>query len=76
MAIKKYVKKVARRVRGKAIKRYFSKGYKPKMGRIVSDIKYLKSVLNPEKKVYQYNKTDGLLGQCNINNSAYYMTEI
>lgn len=76
MAFKKYVKKVARRVRGKAIKRYFNKGYKPKIGRIMKDVKYLKSVLNPEKKLYQYNLTDTLFGQCNINNSAYYVSDI
>lgn len=76
MAFKKYVKKVARRVRGKAIKRYFNKGYKPKMSTIQRDVAYLKSVLNPEKKLYQYNLTDGLVGQCNINASAYYVSDI
>jgi len=52
MAFKKYARKVARRVGAKVKGRYFSgKGYsRPKVQKMVQDISYLKSVLNPEKK--------------------------
>lgn len=78
MAIAKYVKKVARKVRGQAIKRYFKKksNYSPKMTRIMKDVNYLKSVLNPEKKIWQISQTDVLVGQCNINNNAYSAFDI
>jgi hypothetical protein len=44
------VKKVARKVRGKVIKRYFNKGYSPKVGTIMKDVMMLKKALNVEKK--------------------------
>lgn len=45
------VRKVARKVRGKAIKRYFGKGYTPKVGKIASDVARLSKMINAEKKV-------------------------
>lgn len=46
----KVVKKVARKVRGAAIKRYFKKGYNPKINQIVKDVAMLRGMVNSEKK--------------------------
>lgn len=62
MPLKKFgrkVKKVARKVRGKAIKRYFNKGYKPKIGQMASDIARLQKMVNAEKKVIDVNPASG-----------------
>lgn len=78
MAYKKAIKKVAKAA-GRAVKRrYFKgKGYsKPNVQRMVKDISYLKSVLNPEKKRHQVTVTDQVVGQCNANVSAYYAIDI
>lgn len=76
MAIRKTVKRVARKVRGAAIKRYFKKGYKPRMNNIIKDVKYLKSVLNPEKKRWNYYTTDQPVGQCNVDANGFYCLDI
>lgn len=47
---KKTFKKYARKARGALIKRYFKKGYTPKVGRIMKDVAILKKALNTEKK--------------------------
>ena len=75
MAIKKYAKKLAKKAIGYAKKRYVRKG-RPNVGRIVKDVAYLKSVLNPEKKIYQQNQVDGLVGQCDVNNNGYFLRDI
>lgn len=78
MVVKKYVKRVAKKA-GRAVKRrYFAgKGYsKPKIGKMMSDIKYLKSVLNPEKKQVQFTWTDGQVGQCSGNSNGYFAQDI
>lgn len=50
MRVPKTVKRVARKVRGKVIKRYFNKGYAPKVSTIVRDVAALKRMVNAEKK--------------------------
>jgi hypothetical protein len=75
MAIKKYVKRVAKKVGRIARKRYAPKG-KVNYSNIVKDVKFLKSVLNPEKKTFQYTNTDQGLGQCSGNVSAFYVSDI
>lgn len=73
-----YIKKQVRRVK-KAVKgRYFSgSGYsKPKINQMGKDIMYLKSVLNPEKKVFQQFGTNVGLGQVNGNANGYYALDI
>lgn len=44
--------------------------------RLFKDVKYLKSVLNPEKKTFQITVTDDLVGQCNGNLSAEFARDI
>lgn len=78
MYFKKTVKKAAKKASRYLNKRYFKKksNYTPKWGRIEKDVAYLKSVLNPEKKKHQQNFTDGLVGQCNGNLSAYFILDV
>lgn len=52
---KKGVRKAARKARGKVIKRYFGKGYAPKVNKIVSDVARLSKMINAEKKVIDVN---------------------
>lgn len=77
--MRKYIKKLGKKV-GKAVKgRYFKgKGYsKPKINRIVKDVAYLKSVLNPEKKKFQIRTTVAVpCGQTNGNASGYLAVDI
>lgn len=79
--MRKYIKKVAKRVAkkaGRAMKRrYVTKtGKGLRMGQIVKDVAYLKSVLNPEKKLYSITNTDGAVGQCVGNNNGYWVQDI
>lgn len=79
MAFKKYVKRVARRVRGKVIKRYFNKGYKPKIGTMVRDINMLKGLVNAEKKRININDVSSqqLVGQVNgATTSGHYIIDV
>lgn len=74
---KKYAKKAGRAVKRAVKKRYVTKtGKGLRMNQIVKDVNYLKSVLNPEKKIWQQSQTDVLVGQCNINASAHYVFDI
>lgn len=75
MAIKKYVKGVAKKVGRIARKRYAPKG-KMNYNRMAKDVMYLKSVLNPEKKTFQLTNTDQGIGQVAGNVSAYYAADI
>lgn len=70
--IKKYAKKGAKAVK----RRYTTKKGKTNITKMVSDIKKLQMVLNPEKKRYNIgNSSSGvsysLLGQVNVNTSGY-----
>lgn len=78
MAYKKVMKKVAKAAGRAAKRRYFKgSGYsKPNVQRMVKDVAYLKSVLNPEKKRVNINTTDQIVGQTNANVSAYYALDI
>lgn len=84
-AVKSTAGKVLRKARGKVIKRYFKKGYRPKMGQIYKDIKYLKEQVNSEKKritVKNLNSSttatayNNILGQSNGNNAGYIALDI
>lgn len=75
--IKATVKKVYKKARGKAIKRYFNKGYSPNISNIIKDVSYLKSVLNPEKKKTQIRTTVAVpCGQTNGNASGFIAVDI
>lgn len=82
--LKRGAQKVFRKARGKVIKRYFKKGYKPKMGQIYKDIKYLKEQVNSEKKRIVFKNTttatqtafDNIVGQSNVNNNGYIVLDI
>lgn len=83
MTIYKTAKKVARKARGIAIKRYFNKGYQPKLGQMGKDIKYLKDQINAEKKrltMVQYSTagTQGanVVGQNYNTNVGYIVQDI
>lgn len=77
MAKSNFVNKAVKKV-GRAVKRrYFKgKGYgNPKIGTMMKDIKYLKSVLNPEKKTWNLAVTDGLIGQTSNNVGMGYFSQ-
>lgn len=76
MAFKKVMKKVARKARGYAIKRYFNKGYKPKIGTIAKDVMTLKKLINTEKKTSVIAGNGQAVGQLNGNASGYYITDV
>ena len=79
MAFKKYAKKVAKKTyKGvkRAVKNRYVRGNRPDYVNVVKDIIYLKSVLNPEKKRWQYNLTDTTVGQCNANGSAFLCLDV
>lgn len=76
MKFKKAVKKVARKVRGHAIKRYFNKGYQPKVDQIMSDVTRLKALMNVEKKVYTIPATLSSVGQVNGNNAGFLAVDL
>lgn len=75
--VKKFIKKVAKKVRGKVIKRYFKKGYAPKMQTIMKDVAMLKGLVNVEKKRYEVNQTTTqIVGQCDVNNSGHFLVDV
>lgn len=77
MAKKSMFSKLAKKVGRAARRRYVTKtGKGLRVNQIIKDVKYLKSVLNPEKKTYQINVTDDLVGQCNGNLSADFARDI
>lgn len=79
MAIVKKVKRAFKKARGKVIKRYFNKGYSPKISTMYKDIVKVKNMLNAEKKQISNTITGGLVGQCAINSTnfrAYDITPI
>ena len=77
MPLKTYLKKVGRRVRGKVIKRYFKKGYNPKVGRIVKDVAMIKSMLNTEKKRLITNSAQTFsVGQVDAANSGHFLLDV
>lgn len=74
---KKSLKNVTKKLKRKAIKRYFNKGYNPKVDNIVKDVAFLKSVLNPEKKKFQLRTTVAVpCGQTNGNSSGFIAVDI
>lgn len=70
------VKRASRYVKKAAKKRYINRGGRIATGKIMKDVAWLKSVLNPEKKKFQQNVTDASVGQCNINANGYYVLDI
>lgn len=75
MAYKKAFRKIGKKIVRHAKKRYMRKG-NLNVGKIMRDVSYLKSVLNPEKKRFQLTNTDQGIGQCTGNVSAFYVTDI
>lgn len=76
MNYKKTARKVFKKARGYAIKRYFNKGYKPKISRIVKDVSMLKNMINAEKKRYTQTNSGVGVGQMNVNSSGHYLVDI
>lgn len=70
------VKKYARKARGKAIKRYFGKGYRPKIGQIIKDVSMVKKMLNAEKKLITVTQTLATVGQINVNATGALFRDI
>lgn len=70
------IAKTFKRIRGKAIKRYFKKGYKPKVRRIMKDVATLKKMVNAEKKYFSITATAAKVGQCSVNTNGYYVADI
>lgn len=72
-------RKVVRKVGTVAKRRYFSgKGYsKPKMGQIIQDVKFLKSIVNAEKHRQIYASTSAnTLGQVYGNANGYWAGDV
>lgn len=76
MAIVKKVKRVFKKARGKVIKRYFNKGYVPKLGQMYKDVKLVKGMLNAEKKSLTTTRTLDKVGQVNINATGALFLDI
>lgn len=70
------VRKAARKVRGAAIKRYFGKGYKPKISQIARDVNKLRMLVNAEKKRLASFTSQVAIGQLNANGNGYYVADI
>lgn len=76
MAFRKYVRKVGRNIVRAAKKRYVRKG-KPNVKRIVKDVAFLKSVLNPEKKRFVINNTSNTpCGQVSGNANGFLVLDV
>ena len=77
MAAKGFLKKAGRYVRREAKRRYTTKKGGMRVGKIMKDVAYLKSVLNPEKKnVVLSNSTQQYVGCFNGNASGYFALDI
>lgn len=78
MAIRKYAKRVVRKVGGAIKRRYFKgKGYsKPKISQMVKDVAYLKSLVNTEKKSFTQFSANQVVGQVNGNSSGHYLLDL
>lgn len=70
------LKRASRYVKKEAKKRYINRGGRIATGKIMKDVAWLKSVLNPEKKRFQQNITDATVGQCNVNANGFYALDI
>lgn len=75
MAFKKYVNKAKGVVKRVYKKRYVRKG-KTNYTKMVKDVMYLKSVLNPEKKKQSGFFTDVMVGQCSTNTQGWFCSDI
>lgn len=69
-------KKYAKKARGKVIKRYFNKGYRPKIGQIIKDVSKVKKMLNAEKKDLTVTQTLIPVGQINVNATGAVFRDI
>lgn len=75
MAFKKYVNKAKGVVKRAYKKRYVRKG-KTNYTKMVKDVMYLKSVLNPEKKKQSGSFTDQMVGQCSTDTQGWFCSDI
>lgn len=78
MAIRKYARRVVRKVGNAVKRRYFKgKGYgKPKITQMVKDVAYLKSLVNTEKKSFTQFSASQVVGQVNGNSSGHYLLDL
>ena len=74
--IKRKARKAVRKVGQAVKKRYTNKRGGTRMGRLAKDVMYLKSVLNPEKKRFQFYNPDNLIGQVNGNTDGGFFTDV
>lgn len=78
--VKKLIKRAVKKVARVAKKRYFKgKGYsRPRIGQMIQDVKFLKSIVNAEKHRQVYVSTDfsNLVGQVNVNNSGHWALDV
>ena len=77
----RFVKKAARKVGGMVKRRYFKgKGYsRPKIGQMIQDVRFLKSIVNAEKHKQVYYSTSDLgnvVGQVSANNSGHWALDV
>lgn len=80
MAYKKFIKRVAKKVGRVVKKRYFKgKGYsRPRIGQMIQDVRFLKSIVNAEKHKQVYASTNNLntVSQVNGNASGAWIADI
>ena len=80
MAYKKFIKRVAKKAGRMIKKRYFKgKGYsRPKIGQMVKDVQFLKSIVNAEKhkQVYASTTETNYVGQVNANSSGHWALDV
>lgn len=80
MVLKKLFRRVRRKNAGRGKRKPFVKKGAVRtvktMAGLARDVMYLKSVLNPEKKKFQFSVTDQPIGQCDINQQGYYIADV
>jgi len=72
---KRTFRKAFKTVRRAAIKRYFKKGYSPKIGTMLKDVALLKQIVNSEKKCLTYASNIQPVGQVNGATSPGFFIE-
>lgn len=76
MTIASKVKRNFKKARGKVIKRYFNKGYVPKISQMNKDLNVVKRMLNAEKKSLTTTQTLATVGQINVNATGALFRDI
>lgn len=76
MTVGRRMKRTFKKARGKVIKRYFNKGYVPKLSTLASDVGLVKRMLNAEKKMLQSTISAQAVGQISTNATGAYFKDI